>query len=69
MAVKLLTENKSAKGFGPLVESLIKNGNLVTLTEEQQKLVDEGDSNPEVVKSVRRLFAYALLQIMKNVIA
>ena len=68
MAVKLLTESKS-KGYGPLVESLRKNGNLLTLTEEQQKLVDEGDSNPEVVKSVRRLFAYALLQIMKNVIA
>lgn len=39
------------------------------MTEEQKKLVDEGHSNPQVVRSVRHLVACTLLQIVKNLFA
>lgn len=69
VATQLLAESKICKGYGPLVDSLRKNGKLFALTEEQKKLVDEGDSNPQVVRSVRRLVACILLQITKNLFA
>ena len=69
IATKLLAESQIYKGCGPLVESLRRNGELITMTEEQKKLVDEGHSNPQVVRSVSRLVACTLLQIVKNLLA
>lgn len=67
----LLTDedkNNCNKGYGPIVESMI-NAKFITLTEEQEKIVTEGKSNPEVVRAARRLCACTILQVMKNLVA